>query len=155
MPTANAEVMSLHLAEISRNVAPGAHAALVLDGAGYHIAADLKLPPNITLVPLPPYAPELNPMENVWEYLRANKLANTVFNSYEDILDTASDAWMFFENDMQRIATITARSWATVNARVRWYEADITAVACDPDWQSGPRCMEAPFFVALGNGEHA
>jgi DDE superfamily endonuclease len=66
MPTANAEVMSLHLAEISRNVAPGAHAALVLDGAGYHIAADLKLPPNITLVPLPRYAPELNPMENVW-----------------------------------------------------------------------------------------
>jgi DDE superfamily endonuclease len=115
MPTANAEVMSLHLAEISRNVAPGAHAALVLDGAGYHIAADLKLPPNITLVPLPRYAPELNPMENVWEYLRGNKLANTVFHSYEDILDTASDAWMFFENDTQRIATITARSWATVN----------------------------------------
>lgn len=56
------------------------------------IAADLKLPPNVTLVPLPRYAPELNPMENVWEYLRGNKLANTVFDSYEDILDTASDA---------------------------------------------------------------
>ena len=80
MPTANTKVMSLHLAEIARNVAPGAHAALVLDGAGYHIADDLKVPPNITLVPLPRYAPELNPMENVWEYLRGNKLAITVFD---------------------------------------------------------------------------
>ena len=115
MPTANAEVMSLHLAEIARNVAPGAHAALVLDGAGYHIAEDLKVPPNITLVPLPRYAPELNPMENVWEYLRGNKLAITVFDSYHDILDTTSNAWMFFENDKERIATITSRSWATVN----------------------------------------
>ena len=115
MPTANAEVMSLRLAEISRNVAPGAHAALALDGAGYHIADDLKVPPNITLVPLPRYAPELNPMENVWEYLRANKLAITVFDSYDDILHTTCDAWMFFETDKERIATIATRSWATVN----------------------------------------
>lgn len=115
MPTANAEVMSLHLAEIARNVAPGAHAALVLDGAGYHIAADLNVPPNITLVPLPPHAPELNPMENVWEYLRSNKLAITVFDSYEDILDTACDAWMFFETNKERITTITTRPWASVN----------------------------------------
>jgi transposase len=114
MPTADAEVMSLHLAEIARTVAPGAHAALLLDGAGYHIAADLKVPPNITLVPLPRYAPELNPMENVWEYLRGNKLAITVFDSYEDILDTTCDAWMFFERDQERIATIATRSWATV-----------------------------------------
>ena len=115
MPTANAEVMSLHLAEIARNVAPGAHAALVLDGAGYHIAEDLKVPPNITLVPLPSHAPELNPMENVWEYLRGSKLSITIFNSYEDILDATCEAWMFFETDKQRIATITTRSWATVN----------------------------------------
>ena len=107
--------MSRRLAEISRNVAPGAHAALALDGAGYHIAADLKPPPNITLVSPPRYAPELNPTENVWEYLRGNKLANTVFDSYEDILDIASDAWMFFETDKERIATITTRSWASVN----------------------------------------
>jgi transposase len=57
--------MSMHLAEISRAIAPNAHAALVLDGAGYHVAADLVVPDNITLVPLPPYAPELNPVENV------------------------------------------------------------------------------------------
>lgn len=65
----------LHLTAIGRKVAPGSHAALVLDGAGYHVAAALTIPENITLMRLSPYAPELNPIENVWEYLRGNKLA--------------------------------------------------------------------------------
>ena len=82
--------MSLHLAEISRRVTPGAHAALVLDGAGYHVATDLAVPENITLVSLPPYAPELNPVENVWEYLRGNKLAITVFADYGSVTSSPS-----------------------------------------------------------------
>jgi transposase len=73
--------MSMHLAEIGRRVAPGAHAALVIDGAGYHVATRLAVPRNITLVRLPPYAPELNPVENVREYLRGNKLAITLFEA--------------------------------------------------------------------------
>ncbi|SRR6266404_3220371 len=91
------------------------HAALVLDGAGYHIAAALTIPENVTLVRLPPYAPELNPIENVWEYLRGNKLAITVFDDYDDIVDKTCDAWNFFEQDPKRIASITTRTWATVN----------------------------------------
>ena len=114
-PAANAETMSLHLTAIGRKVAPGSHAALVLDGAGYHIAAALTIPENITLVRLPPYAPELNPIENVWEYLRGNKLAITVFDDYDDIVDKACGAWNFFEQDPNRIASITTRTWATVN----------------------------------------
>jgi len=114
-PAANTEVMSHHLAEIARRVAPGSHAVVVLDGAGYHRASQLAIPENITLVPLPPYAPELNPIENVWEYLRGNKLAMTVFDGYNDIVDKACDAWMFFATDKPRVASITARSWATVN----------------------------------------
>ena len=105
----------MHLAEIGRQVAPGSHAALVLDGAGYHVAKHLDVPDNITLVPLPPYAPELNPVENVWEYLRGNKLAITVFDSYDDILDRTCNAWTFFADDPDRIASITSRSWATVS----------------------------------------
>ena len=54
-------------------------------------------------------------MENVWEYLRGNQLAITVFDDYEDILDTACDAWMFFENDKERTATLATRSIPTVN----------------------------------------
>ena len=79
----NTAAMNLHLAEIASAVAPGAHAVLVLDGAGWHGGKDLIVPNNITLITLPPYSPELNPVENVWQYLRANKLANTVFDSYD------------------------------------------------------------------------
>jgi DDE superfamily endonuclease len=116
LPAANAEAMSMHLAEISRQVEPGAQAALIFDGAGYHTANNLVVPDNITLINLPPYAPELNPIENVWEYLRGNKLAITVFDSYDDIVDKACSAWNFFANDLDRIASITARSWATVTS---------------------------------------
>lgn len=105
----------MHLAEIGKTVAAGAHAALVLDGAGYHIAAALDVPDNITLIRLPPYAPELNPMENVWAYLRANKLAVTVFEDYDDIVERPCETWRFFANDKDRIAHIVARSWATVS----------------------------------------
>ena len=75
MPHADTEAMSLHLAEIARTLAPEAHALLVLDGAGRHRAKDLVVPPNITLLALPPYSPELNPVENVWQFLRQNLLA--------------------------------------------------------------------------------
>jgi hypothetical protein len=116
LPAANTEAMALHLAEIGRQVAPGAHAALVFDGAGYHVAKDLAIPENITLVSLPPYAPELNPVENVWEYLRGNILATTVFESYADIVDKSCAAWRFFADDPERVASITSRTWATVTS---------------------------------------
>jgi len=103
MPAANAETMSLHLTAIGRKVAAGSHAALVLDGAGYHIAAALTIPENVTLVRLPPYAPELNPIENVWEYLRGNKLAITVFDDYDDIVDKTCDAWNFSRSKPHRL----------------------------------------------------
>jgi transposase len=74
-----------------------------------------RIPENVTLVRLPPYAPELNPIENVWEYLRGNKLAITVFDDYDDIVDKTCDAWNFFEKDPTRIASITTRTWATVS----------------------------------------
>ena len=114
LPFANTEAMNAHLAEIARSVAPGAHALLVLDGAGWHGSASLAVPDNVTLLHLPPYAPELNPVENVWAYLRANKLAITVFDSCEDILKACCTARNFFANDPKAIASITQRSWAKV-----------------------------------------
>ena len=109
-------MLSLHLAEISRQVTPGAHAVLVLDGAGYHIADDLVIPDNLSLLILPPYSPELNPIENVWQYLRQNKLAITVFEDYAHIVDKCCQAWNFFANDKAVVASITSRQWAEVNA---------------------------------------
>ena len=67
----NAEAMNLHLAEISTQVSPGAHAVITLDGAGWHQAGGrLVVPENISLLALPPYSPEPNPVENVWQFLR-------------------------------------------------------------------------------------
>ena len=114
LPYVNTEAMELHLVEISKVVAYGSHAVLVLDRAGWHGAKAITVPENITLVPLPPYAPELNPMENVWQYLRANKLAISVFDTYAQILDKCADAWNFFANDADRISSITAREWIKV-----------------------------------------
>ena len=109
MSYVNTEAMGLHLAEISKAVAVDGHALLIADGAGWHNSKDLKVPDNITILKLPPYSPELNPMENVWQYLRANKLAFTVFDTYDEIVDKCCEAWNFFANDSERINSITHR----------------------------------------------
>ncbi|MGI3213305.1 IS630 family transposase [Roseovarius tibetensis] len=112
MPNVDTAAMNAHLAEFSRTVAEGAHAILVLDGAGWHGSKALRIPDNITLLPLPPYAPELNPVENVWAYLRANRLAISVFETYEDIVARSCDAWNFFANDIATVRSITTREYA-------------------------------------------
>ena len=111
LPYANTDTMNLHLQEISRCVSPGAHAILVLDGAGYHRADDIEVPENITLLPLPPYSPELNPVENVWQYLRQNKLSLTVWNGYDEIVECCSIAWSWLMDMPDRVASITSRDW--------------------------------------------
>ena len=116
MPAANAEAMNEHLNEISTQVAPAAHAVLVCDGAGWHqTGGRLIVPDNITLLPLPPYAPELNPMENVWDYLRQNKLCAMVWDTYDEIVEACKNAWHFLINDPARIRSIGHRHWACVN----------------------------------------
>lgn len=116
MPAVNTEAMNEHLIEIAAMVAPGSHAVLVCDGAGWHQPGRrLRVPDNITLLRLPPYAPELNPMENVWAYLRSNKLCNLVWDSYGAILNACKDAWRFLIEDPQRIVSIGSREWARVN----------------------------------------
>lgn len=75
--------MSLHLAEVATMISPGRHAVLLLDQAGWHMSADLNVPDNITLLPLPPKCPELNVMENVWQFMRDNWLSNRIFQSYD------------------------------------------------------------------------
>lgn len=115
LPRADSDALSLHLVEIAKEVAPASHAILVLDGAGYHTAANLKIPENITLMKLPPYAPELNPVENIWQYLRQNKLANKTYEDYDEIIDACCKAWNFFSDDKEAVTRITTREWASVN----------------------------------------
>jgi hypothetical protein len=82
LPEVNVEAMNIHFAEISRCVTQGAHAVVVLNGADWHTSPRLSLPKNTSLLPLPCYAPELNPVENVWESLRQNLLSHRVWDSY-------------------------------------------------------------------------
>ena len=117
MPRADTSAMNAHLVEIAKAVAPGAHAVLVMDGAGWHGSSALRIPDNITIVMLPPYAPELNPVENIWAYLRANRLAITIFDTYDDIVDQCCAAWNAFANDPERVRSIATRKYAeAVNA---------------------------------------
>jgi len=113
LPKADAEAMNLHLAEIGRHVTPGAHAVLWADGAGWHrIGGKLNVPDNITLMKLPPYSPELNPVENVWQYLRQNQLSNRVFANYDAIVEACCDAWQKLSAEAGRIKSIATRPWA-------------------------------------------
>ena len=107
MPHADTQAMSAHLAEIAKTVASGAHALLILDGAGWHGSAELEVPDNITLLKLPPYSPELNPMENVWAYLRANKLAMEAANVRLSRMNSGSTKRMAHPRDMGLFKTIS------------------------------------------------
>jgi hypothetical protein len=87
----------------------------VCDGAGWHQrGGKLKPPGNITLLSLPPYS-ELNPMENVWDYLRGNKLSHLVWDGYEAMVVACAKAWRFLIEDPDRIRSIAHRHWAAVN----------------------------------------
>ena len=116
LPKADAEAMNLHLAEISRIVTPDSHAVVLLDGAGWHqTGGKLNVPDNISLLKLPAYSPELNPAENIWQFLRQNHLSNRVFDGYDAIVDACCDAWNALAAEPGRIQSIATRPWAAVN----------------------------------------
>ena len=112
MPRCNTQAMQWHLDEIASQVATGAHAALIVDRAGWHTTTKLDIPANITLMPLPPRAPELNPMENIWQFMRENWLSNRIFTSYAQILALCCDAWNKLIDQPWKIMSIGMRKWA-------------------------------------------
>jgi transposase len=112
LPWCNTRAMNLHLAEIGAAVTPGKHAVLMMDQAGWHMSAKLIVPDNITILPLPPKCPELNPVENVWQFMRDNWLSNRVFTSYTNIVDQCCHAWNKLVDQPWRIMTLGLREWA-------------------------------------------
>ena len=104
--------MELFLIELSSRVAPGRHALLLLDQAGWHVSKWLIVPSNITIMALPAKCPELNPQENVWEFMRDNWLSNRVFTDYDTIVDHCADAWNKLVAQPWRIMTLGLREWA-------------------------------------------
>jgi hypothetical protein len=108
LPEATAPAMGLFLERFARELGPGVHAALVLDRAGWHVARRLSIPDNITLVPLPAYSPELNPVERVWLYLRERFLSHRVLDGYAAVLDAACRAWNGLVAEPGRLTSLTA-----------------------------------------------
>lgn len=92
-PQVNTGTMNVFLEQFSRELPEDVHAVMVLDQAGWHMAKDLQVPANVTLVHLPPKSPELNPAENLWHYLRSHFWSNRFYKTWEDLKVAAADAW--------------------------------------------------------------
>jgi transposase len=108
-PTVNTAYMNRHLEFISKEAGPDKHIVLVLDQAGWHVAKALKVPGNMTLLHLPPYSPELNPIERIWGYLRSHFLSNRVYRDYDELFEQTTAAWNLLSEI--RLQTLTASSW--------------------------------------------
>ena len=111
-PCMNMEVMEKHLALISEKVPEGRHGVIVVDGAAWHQVYLADKFNNLSIIKLPPYSPELNPIEQVW--LRQNELANRCFDGYNDIIDACSRAWNSFRADVSRVMKLCDRDWIKV-----------------------------------------
>lgn len=108
-PTVSTELMSVHLRMIAEEAGDDTHVVLVLDGAGWHKAKALAVPATMTLLFLPPYAPELMPMERVWAWMRQHDLSNRVFKDAHAIDQACVQSWNKLTPD--RIKSITATDW--------------------------------------------
>lgn len=110
-PTVNHALMSTHLRMIAEQAGVGVHVVLVLDGAGWHKAGALVVPASMTLLYLPPYSPELMPMERVWQWMRQHDLSNRLFEDEAAIDHACHDSWN--KLTPERLKTITATDWLT------------------------------------------
>ena len=114
LPAVNSSAMIAHLQHISELVPQGRHAVLVLDQAAWHTTSKVKLFDNLTLLPLPPASPELNPVEQIWQALRDNWLANRCYEGYEAIVGACCEAWNWFVDTPNRVQTLCSRSWCNL-----------------------------------------
>lgn len=93
-PVLNTSIINQFLDQFSRSLAPDIHAVLIWDGAGFHRAGHLKVPANVTLIRLPSYSPELNPIENLWHFLRSHFWSNRTYRDYDELFDVAEQTWI-------------------------------------------------------------
>ena len=91
-----------------------ATAAMLLDQAGWHGTRCLRVPSNISLLPLPPRSPELNAQENIWQFMRQNWLSNRIFTSFDNIVDLCCDAWNRLTDQPWKIMSVADRQWTVI-----------------------------------------
>ena len=111
LPWVSTELMQKHLEAISRKAGPNRHIVLVLDNAGWHTSHGLVVPENITLLPLPPYSPELNPMERLWSWIKQHYFSNRTYVDYDALLDSLCCMWSRIGR--ARLRSVCACSWLT------------------------------------------
>ena len=112
LPVANSEAMSLHLEEISKNTEAGRLAIVIMDQAAWHTSSKLRKFSNVVPIMLPPYSPELNPVEQVWKKLREDSLANRCYENYDDIIQSCTRAWNKFTEVAGGVRSLCSREWA-------------------------------------------
>ncbi len=108
--------MKHHLAQISKKTGEGKHAVIIADRASWHAKSIASLFDNLTLILLPPYSPELNSIEQVWQWMRQQCLANRCFTGYEDIVEQVSKAWNTFRKDPERVKRMCWRDWCKLTS---------------------------------------
>ncbi len=111
MPYVDTAAMQDFLNRFSKTIAEDDHVAMILDQAGWHGAKALAVPANITLVPLPAYSPELNPVERVWLYLKERFLSHRLLDDYDAIADAACNAWNRLLAEAGRITSLCSYPW--------------------------------------------
>jgi putative transposase len=118
MTRADTAVMNRFLVELSVAVSPGAHAMVLMDGAGWHIGDDLVVPKNLTPVFLPAYSPELNPVERVWLHIRDTWIGHRVFADLKEVIDVCCEVWNRLLAAPGTIRSLCSYPWITaaVNA---------------------------------------
>ena len=106
--------MNAFLAELAKAVPEDRHAVVVMDQAGWHLSGKLAVPANMTLVPLPPYSPELNPIERFWQHLKDRWLSNRIFDTLDAVIDACCLAWNAAIAETGTVSSICKSSWARV-----------------------------------------
>jgi transposase len=115
LPECNSGMMQIHLDLISEKIEKGHHAILLMDRASWHTTETLIIPGNMSLMPLPSYSPELNPVEQVWKQLRKNNLSNRVYKNYDEIMHAAAIAWNALVDEEGTISKLCSRNWAKIS----------------------------------------
>jgi transposase len=105
-PHLNTQTVNAFFEQFVKEVDPDVHVVMFWDQAGFHTARTLRPPPNVTLIPLPPYSPELNPIENLWHYLRSHHWSNRSYGDYDDLRQAVCEAWQASCLDSQRIQSV-------------------------------------------------
>ena len=115
LPEVHTDAMQTFLDRFAKTIPQTDHVALFLDRAGWHAANALRVPDGITLVPLPAYSPELNPVERIWEYLKERYLSHRLHDDYDAIIEAAAAAWNKLIAEAGRLTSLTWTPWASAS----------------------------------------